>query len=245
MTQNVLITTPLDASRVQPIPSVAAIRSEVLEVAQFAEAIASSEDDPRTKAARHLLARTGAEEMLLETIVMMAYRYAYQLEGRPTSEAMNLHFEDMVTLIYDWSEHCGEWQSPLFFREPTDLMRVLETAVARLTLRNAPDGTVFPSRQVSRLANLEDRDALNRLEEVGVHSQPYPVSLGELESMAPGDQDYWYGQWWIYGDFRPWLFAQPGFIPTGPECDAVAHYVPPLAVRGKTSTGAPSTRVGS
>lgn len=118
----------------------------------------------------------------------------------------------MVELVYEFSEDSGDLQSPLYFLEPTALLEVLETAIALAGL--AADGVVRTSRQLARLARVDQSVLEQVLERDDIDFQPYGVSLREMQEMSAGDQLYWYRQLFVFGldDAPTWLAQFPGFV---------------------------------
>lgn len=202
-------TTTLDP---RPVPAFATVQQDVSAAETILAKVVADADDPRREKAAHLIAVDPATgRTRLGEIARLAYGHVYQPRTVAT-EAIGPLTSDMVKLVYEFSEDAGDAQSPLYFLEPTALLEVLETAIALAGL--AAEGMVRSTRQLARLARVDDSVVELALERDGIGFQPYGVSLGEMQEMSEGDRLYWYRQWFVFGldDAPAWLAQFPGFV---------------------------------
>lgn len=197
----------------RPVPEFAAVQRDVAAAEEFLAMVAEDAYDPRCGRARHLIAvdpETGLPR--LGQIAALAYGYLFQ-PGSVSSDALEPLTCDMAHLIYEFGDNSGNFQSPLYFLEPTALLEVLETAIALLGLAEFPDAG-RSTRQLARLARVDEGVIEQILERDGIAFQPYGVSLAEMAQMSPGDQLYWYRQWFVVEHYNlpEWLSQFPGFV---------------------------------
>lgn len=199
----------------QPIPSYANVLADLDRVMTLLSLLATAPGDHTdTAAAVRLLERDDpAGEMRIVRLARVAYDYAYQL-GRETGVDLEDDLGDLTTIIYDLAERgAGNW-FPLRFEAPGVFATVLETAFARLRLEAGLD--FFSSRQLARLARIDEKTVEVLLGQRGLWPEPSGVSPRELGEMSQGEYNYWHGQSFLFGpkDVPGWLATLPGFIPT-------------------------------
>lgn len=198
----------------RPVPHHTAMAADVTTAEDWLAHLAAQDGDPRQARARHLLAVDPATgQTRLGEIAELAWQATFD-PGKVTADAVEGAAHEMAELIYEFSEDAGERRSPLCFLEPTVMLEVLETAVARCGLADTePCG--WPTRQLARLARV-DVDIMEQiLERDGIHFEPYGISLSEMAEMTARDQLYWYKQRFVWEpvDPRNWLAQFPGFVP--------------------------------
>lgn len=214
-----------------PIPDWSTIDEDVSKISAWLALVAAAADDPRQEQAQQLLmpVENSGNSSLLH-IARIAYDYAYQREGA-SGEAVEAHRGTMIDLIYDHSDDLGDQTSPLYFREPCPLMVVLETADYRRRLASYEPGELWSSRQLARLARINETAADDLLIDQGLHLGFMGLSLRERSEMTTGDILYECAQDWVVGDLNvpEWLAARPGFLPTQPDAAVSSKSRDPVA----------------
>lgn len=197
-----------------PVPEWETVEHD-LEVAEvFLSEIARSPKDPRHDRARGLLVRdaqTGRSR--LGDIVHLCHRTACD----PLDAALDqieAFGAEIWELIYEYSEDCGSYVSPLYFTRPTPLMEVLEFADIWQGLMTEPI-TGFSTRQLARLARVDIEVMEQQLDLDRIQYEPYGISRHEMAEMTAADQLFWYRQLFVFGfkDAASWLTKFPGFTP--------------------------------
>lgn len=198
-----------------PIPSYDHILASVDRLGVFLSSLAAEDEGECAAIAARLLepdAMTGQPRIY--RLAQTSYNYAYQV-GDGDEDAIRAFASDLVAIIYDLAEHNADLDYPLRFEKPDDFVITLEIADARRRFGDDPD-RVFSSRQLARLARVDEStiNALLYIEQIP--PQPYGVSLRELAEMDIGEANYWYGQNWVLDldDLPAWIARMPGFIPT-------------------------------